>query len=323
MHKRPLPLLLLLVALVSHFGCSDGPRGDSATTDSITKNASQLMLIATTGQVHDALVNLTEGVDVKLKRFCGPGVDPHSFQASTNDVRAMEQADAIFYNGFHLEAQLHELLTNRYEAKSWAMSEAFPEQYRLDWVEDGEIDPEAPYDPHIWNHLPAWKACVEGLAEQLAELDPANAEQYRSNGVKYIAQIEATHQWAKEQLGSLPQDRRFLVSGHDAFNYFAQVYDLRTVAVLGIGNDAEADIRKMREVAETICEHKIPVIFMESITNPKVTQALQEACQSRDWDVRIADEQLYSDDLGEMPPQDTFLGAFRSNVEIITKALSP
>lgn len=303
---------LILVALCG-LSCSSNPPSNA--------NNNSLRIVATTGHISDALKRITKGTSPEIKLFCGPGVDPHSFSASTADVQAMEQADAIFYNGFHLEAQLSELLHNRYAEKSWAMAEAFPQNERLDWVEDGSIDPDAPFDPHIWNHLPAWSKCVQGLIEKMAEIDPDNAELYRSNGAEYVAEIEETHKYAEETLAKLPDDRRFLVSAHDAFGYFAKVYNLEAKAVLGVGNDPEADIQTMRELAELIVEKKAPVIFMESITNPKVTTALKEACAARDWKVEIASQPLYSDDLGENPPQNTFLGAFRSNVDVIFESL--
>ena len=96
---------------------------------------------------------------------------------------------------------------------------------------------------------------------------------------------------------------------------------MQTLAPLGVGNDAEADIQTMSNVAAEISEKKVPAIFLEAITNPKVSKALQEACKSRGWDVKIVSQQLYSDDLGEAAPQNTFLGAFRSNVEIIVENL--
>ncbi len=278
--------------------------------------------VATTGQVYDALKRISAGTDVSIKLFCGPGIDPHSFSASTKDVRAMEDAEAIFYNGFHLEAKLHALLNDRYAQKSWAMASAFPEEDRLDWQEDGKIDPEAPFDPHIWNHLPGWSKCVEALIDHLCQIDPSQADLFRANGQKYLTEIQQAHQDALAEFSKIPPENRVLVSAHDAFHYFAEVYGFQTVAVLGIGNDAEADVKTISQVATTICDRRVPVIFLETITNRKVTEALQEACQARDWAVRIADEPLYSDDLGSEPPQDTFLGAFRSNVRLIASSLS-
>ena len=284
------------------------------------QNAS-LELVATTGQINSALQRITAGTDVSIKLFCGPGVDPHSFSASTADIQAMIDADAIIYNGFHLEARLSEHLHGKFADKAWSMASVFPDEFRLDWTEDGEVDPNAPFDPHIWNHLPAWSTCVNRLSEKLCEIDPTNAATYKKNAEAYVAEIKETHEWASQQLSSLPADRRIIVSAHDAFNYFADVYEMETLAVLGIGNDSESDIKTMRTVAETICDKKVPVLFMESITNPKVTQALQEACTARDWNVEIVSQSLYSDDLGETPPNDTFLGAFKTNVEIITSSL--
>ncbi|MEL6896272.1 MAG: zinc ABC transporter substrate-binding protein [Planctomycetota bacterium] len=277
--------------------------------------------VATTGQVYDALSRISEGTDTEIKLLCGPGIDPHSYAASPGDVVAMSGADAIFYNGFHLEAKLHDSLHGEFADKSWSMASVFPEDARLDWVEDGQIDPEAPIDPHIWNHLPAWTSCVEELVEHLASIDAKNAATYRENGAKYTAEILQVHEAAIKRFEAIEKRRRVLVSAHDAFNYFAKVYGFETIAVLGVGNDTEADVRNMRDVAQTVCDKKVPVIFLETITNPKVTQALQEACAARDWSVTIADQPLYSDDLGSQPPQDTFLGAFQSNVELIATSL--
>ncbi len=279
--------------------------------------------VATTGHIADALQKISSGADVDIKLLCGPGIDPHSYSASTKDVQAIANANAVFFNGFHLEARLHDLLEHEFGDKSWSMATAFPAEARLDWVEDGEIDPAAPFDPHIWNHLPGWSQCVEGLIKKTCEVDPENAELYQKNGQAYIKEILMVHQQAADKFSFIPKEQRVLVSAHDAFNYFSNVYDFESIAVLGIGNDAEADVKTIREVSEIVCNRKVPVIFLENITNPKVTSALQEACIARNWQVKIADQPLYSDALGVEPPTNTFLGAFKTNVDLISKSLTP
>jgi manganese/zinc/iron transport system substrate-binding protein len=312
---------ILIASIIALGCCTLLGRNLLQLDDQSADRTSGLQVIATTGQINSALQHITAGTDVNVTLFCGPGVDPHSFGASTNHVAQMMGADLIIYNGFHLEAKLADHLHGSFKDKSWAMGSAFPARYRLDWVEDGKIDPDAPFDPHIWNHLPGWAECVSAMAEKLAEVDPNNADTFRKNAAQYVAEITQTHHWAAQTLSAIPRKHRYIVSAHDAFHYFAKNYDMQTMAVLGIGNDAEADIRTMREVASTICEKKIPAIFLESITNPKVTEALSEACRARGWDVKIVSQALYSDDLGEEPPVDTFLGAFKANVELMVQWL--
>lgn len=299
-------------------GCDPGKSNRAAD-----REPGQLNLVATTGQIHDALVNLTRGTDATIHLFCGPGVDPHSFSASGDDVQKMLDADLIVYNGFHLEAKLDQPLHQQFADKSWSMASAFPATNQLDWIEEGmdEPDPAAPIDPHIWNDLQGWTGCVEALAEKLGEQDPNNAEKYRQNCVGYCDNIKAVHEATQTKLATLPKANRWIVSSHDAFNYFAKQYDMQTLAVLGIGNDPEADIKTMQRVATTISEKKIPAIFMESITNSKISQALREACEAKGWQVKLIETPLYSDDLGDSAPQNTFLGAFESNVDIIYEAL--
>ncbi len=304
-------IVALLACIV---GCTNSTSNDSANAG--------ITVIATTGQIHSALQHIVEGTPTTLKLFCGPGVDPHSFSASFNDVQAMVDADLIVYNGYHLEAKLDEHLHGTFKEKSWSMASAFPTSNRLDWVEDGKTDPAAPFDPHVWNDLPGWAKSVQALTDHLVEIDGQHAALYRENSTKYIAKLKETHQWAKSKLDKIPEDRRTIISAHDAFGYFAKNYGMKTSAPLGVSNDAEADIQKIREIAQLICQEKIPAIFLETITNAQVTRSLSEACEARGWKVNIVQQPLYSDDLGESAPYNTFLGAFRSNVDVIFAALS-
>lgn len=305
-------IALSLVSVLGLAACADGGQADARSPQ----------IVATTGHVHDALEALCEGLPIELSVLCGPGVDPHSYSASTKDVVAIQDAEAVIFNGLHLEARLADLLErDNISSKAWSMGSAFPAEHRLDWIEDGAIDEEAPFDPHIWNHLPGWGESVKALSAHLGEVFPEHAETLRTNADAYVAEIMAADAWAKTALEAIPEARRYLVSGHDAFNYFARRYGMTTFSVLGVGNDPEADLATMASVADLVTEHRIPVIFIESITNPKVASALSEACGARDWTVRIADAPLYSDDLGDAAPVDSYLGAFRHNVETIVDGL--
>lgn len=279
----------------------------------------KLAMVATTGHIHDALQQITAGAEdrVSLTLIYAPGTDPHTDAPSGKDIEALEDAKAIFYNGLHLEAPLSQLLTVEYADKSFEMASAFPESTRL---ESGDEDEKKRFDPHIWNHLVGWAGCVEALAERVAELDPEEADRYRKQGKAYADELRKADAWAAEQLAAIPAERRFLVSTHDAFNYFAHPHELKTLSPLGISTDKQPSVAEMSEVVDLVIDNKVPVIFVESGTSSDVIRAIQEACSDKGWDVKVAAKELFADTLGE-PPYDTFLKAFRSNVEVISGAL--
>ena len=124
--KTILAFLLPCILLV---GCDNGSNPTTSDSDNTS-----LQIVATTGQINAALRKLTAGTNAHINLFCGPGVDPHSFSASTQDVQAMLDADLIIYNGFHLEAKLSEHLHGKFENKAWSMASTFPETARLDWA---------------------------------------------------------------------------------------------------------------------------------------------------------------------------------------------
>lgn len=291
------------------FSCTGEPSDDS-----------QLSIVATTGHIHNALAEITagaEGVELHPPIYA-PGMDPHTDAPTGKDIELLEASKAIFYNGFHLEAPLEQLLTSEYEAKSFAMSTAFPDGARL---ETGDDDERMRYDPHIWNHLKGWATCVEALAEEMAKLDPDQAELYRSQGGEYADELREADAWAADQLGQIPEESRFLVSTHDAFNYFAVPHGLETLSPLGISTDSQPSVGEMSEVVSLVCDNQVPVIFVENGTSPEVIEAIQEACEEKGWDVKVADQELFADTLGDEAPYDTFIGAFKSNVSAIRDAL--
>ena len=116
----------------------------------------------------------------------------------------------------------------------------------------------------------------------------------------------------------VPEARRYLVTSHDAYSYFARAYGFEAHSLQGISTDSKPGLRTIHESVAYIKEHDIPVIFAEtSVRNDAVVQVAREAqCE-------VFERKLYSDALG-MPGSgaESFLGMFRHNMSTIVEALS-
>src|SRR5690625_585016 len=277
-----------------------------------------LRIYATTGYLADAATNLAPKAEIVT--MVGPGGDPHTHQPSTRDIQALRSADVVLWNGLYLEAQMIDQLES-FGQKQLAVGELIPSSMLLGW---GETDPQgnALFDPHIWNSPEIWIRVVGHVADDLAEIDPTNAASYEANGQRYIAEIQQAHDEAQHLLAEIDAGDRLLITGHDAFAYLGDTYDIEVFATDYISTDAQLSPQELSGLADLIVDREVPVIFQDNQANPQAITSLQEAVAARGWRVEISDHELYADTLGAEAGVDTYLGVFLHNARAVAEALT-
>lgn len=301
-------LLAAAVAAMAVWGCGDAP---SVATDG------KPTVVATTTIVAD-LVRQIAADRAEVVSLMGPGIDPHLYKASAGDVRRMSEADAIVFNGLHLEGKMAELLdkVGARGRRTLAVASCLPED---DLITAGGFS--GIHDPHVWFDVELWSRTVPCVVELLAEIDPAGTDSYRRTGAAYAAELEALHVWVRGRVETIPADRRVLVTAHDAFGYFGRAYGLEVRGLLGVSTASEAGTGDVQELADFIAQRRIPAVFVETSVPPRYVQALREAVLARGADVTMGGS-LYSDALGDPDGNAaTFVGTVRANVRTIVAAL--
>ena len=230
----------------------------------------------------------------------------------------MGDADIVFFNGLHLEGRMGEVLEEMGSrgTPTVAIAEAIGE-------ESLQRPPEfaGAFDPHVWMDVTLWERVVGRVAESLAELDPANAEQYRTRAGAYETRLRTLDAYVRQRIERVDPARRVLVTAHDAFNYFGRAYGFEVRGLQGISTVAEAGTSDVQELARYIAERRIPAIFVETSVSPRSIEAVQAAVRARDFEVSIGGN-LYSDALGGAGTgAETYEGMIRHNVDTITGAL--
>jgi manganese/zinc/iron transport system substrate-binding protein len=272
--------------------------------------------VATTNMVAD-LVKVIGGDRVEVTPLMGAGVDPHLYKASAGDVTRLESADVIFYNGLHLEAAMADVLEKLEGRKhTVAVTDAISKDILLQPAQF-----QGNYDPHVWFDVTLWMKAAEKTRDALAEIDPGSADTYKANAEKYLTDLGELHEYVKAQAAKLPEEKRAMVTAHDAFNYFGRAYGFDVRGLQGISTVAEPSPRDVQELADFIASRKLPAIFIESSVPRRNVEALQAAVKSRGFNVEIGG-QLYSDALGNPDtPEGTYLGMVRYNIDTVVGAL--
>jgi manganese/zinc/iron transport system substrate-binding protein len=248
----------------------------------------------------------------------GPGVDPHLYTPTRNDVRELLSADLVFYHGLNLEGRMARQLAQLKESGRplAAVTETLPrDQLRSIGTGHGE------FDPHVWMSVPLWTACADHVAQVLKERFPEQAEEIASRGAALTAEFSRCDQEIREQLERIPEVRRVLVTAHDAFEYFGHDYGLQVRSVQGVSTESEAGVKDISDLVTFLVEQKVPAVFVESSVNRRYIEAVQSGVAARGGSVQIGDE-LYSDSLGPLDgPAGTYESMMRSNLKAIVRAL--
>lgn len=306
-----LPLLAAMVGCGA-IGQSGVPAADDAT--SANSAGQPLNVVATTAMVAD-LAEHVGGRHVAVTALMGEGVDPHLYKATSGDVARLNRADLILYSGLHLEGKMGEVFSRLARKKPVVAVTDELDRTRLLRL-GGEQ-----YDPHVWFDVALWSDTLPTVAQALAELDPEHADNYRSNAGRYRAELQLLDRECREQIASIPEARRVLVTAHDAFHYFGRAYGIEVQAIQGVSTQSEAAISKINDLVELLSDRGIKAVFVETSVSERNIRALVEGCAARGHRVEIGG-QLYSDAMGSADTaQGTYTGMVRHNVETITRAL--
>ena len=171
-------------------------------------------------------------------------------------------------------------------------------------------------DPHFWFDPLRVKLAVNEIVARLSVLDPDGADGYVANASEYNVQLDELDAWTQVQVASVPDVRRFLVTSHDSFGYFADRYGFEVVGViLSTTTEAEPSAEHLTELVEVVEKYNVPAVFGEATVSERLATSIAE--ESRAELVR-----LYSGSLGiDGSGAETYLDMVRTNVERIVEAL--
>jgi len=274
-------------------------------------------VVTTVGMITD-VVRHVAGEKAQVAGLIGEGIDPHLYKPTRKDVVAMSQADLIFYNGLMLEGKMADVLIRmaRKGKPVYAVTEEILN--RGDYV---ITDASEHFDPHVWMDVQGWILATGVIAEALGEFDPQNADYYDKNAQDYIARLEALDAYAREVIGSIPEDQRYLVTAHDAFSYLGRAYGIEVMGIQGISTESEAGLRDIEELIDFLVENRIPAVFVETSVSDKNVRALVEGARARGHDLQIGGT-LYSDAMGPTGSYEgTYIGMIDHNATYISRAL--
>ncbi|MEA5534828.1 metal ABC transporter solute-binding protein, Zn/Mn family [Crocosphaera sp. XPORK-15E] len=268
--------------------------------------------VVSTSTIIADLVEQIAKKEVDHQGILKPGADPHVYEPVPSDSVAFEEADVIFYNGYNLEPGLIKLMNAAgIKAKKIAVGEAVKP---LDFNYKGQKAP----DPHVWGDAKNGIIMVNQIRDELIKISPEDESTFKQNAAILNANLQRLDSWIKQEITTIPDNKRNLVTTHDAFQYYTKAYGLTmTGTLIGISTEEQPSAQTVKNLAEVIKKTKVPAIFAETTINPTLIKTVAEEAG-----VKLAPKPLYSDSIGAPGTEgDSYIKMLVANTNSIVEAL--
>ncbi len=278
---------------------------------SLSLSAAEKLQVITSFSILADITQQIGGDYIELRNLVGADADAHVYAPSTEDAKAVLDADLIIANGLGFEPWLDRLIASSDAAGTRIDASAGVLPLMLD--EDGEKVP----DPHAWQNLANAEIYVRNITKALSQIDPTNAALYAYRSEAYISQIRALLSEARAGLGQLPQAQRTIITSHDAFGYLGQAYGLKFIAPQGLSTEDEPSAAEVAALIRQIRADGVRAVFVENIRDPRLIQQI-----AAEGGAKVGGT-LYSDALASEGPASSYLGMFEHNLATLLAALKP
>jgi manganese/zinc/iron transport system substrate-binding protein len=311
--------LPFLVGCNGNSGTNAPTNPSSATSDSAGNSESTrpLRVVVTIAMIGD-LVRQLGGEQVQVETLMGEGIDPHLYKPTRGDVRAIVQSDIVFYCGLMLEGKMAETLSVVGRDKPViAVGDQLPSDL---WIGGGGAE-SAHHDPHVWMDVSLWQQTIDTLQQGLEKFPRIDKRRLQERADQLRSKLQQMHEYGKQVLGTIPAERRVLVTSHDAFSYFGRAYGLEVAGVQGISTESEAGLQRINQLVDLLVDRQIPAVFVESSVPQKSLESIVKGARARGWNVTLGGP-LFSDAMGPANSETgTYLGMMQYNFETIATGL--
>jgi len=276
--------------------------------------ADRITVVATFSVIADMLANVG-GDRIDIRTIVGAGGDCELYQPTPADVATIASARAVFINNLNEEFEpwLEPLLK---QARFKGTKVVVSRNVRTLTAEEehpvsGRLLPTA-IDQHAWLDPRNGVVYVHNIAAALERLDPADAAEYRARAATYTKQIQVVDNWAREEIASVPAEKRRALASHDSLQYIANAYGITLLAVNGWTNKTEPSAAELAKLAQQIRATRVKALFLDSITDPRAMQRIAGETGA------VIGGTLYGDALSAAPGEaDSYIEMLRHDVSTL------
>lgn len=246
--------------------------GDTTEEDEGGTNEEKKLIYTSFFPVYD-LTKRIAGDKMEIRTIIKGTQEPHDFEMESREMIGILQADLIIYNGAGMEGFIPDLMEMTDDKDKFL---DLSQGLTLLEHKDSEEGDHSRINPHTWLSIKNAEIELDTIYRKISSIDPENEPFYKENLKASLKEFEELDKIFSETLSKVPEEKRYFVVSHAAFNYLAEDYGLKQVAITGISPEDEPSASQLKTIADFVKRHGISTIFFEGKATPKVANTLAE-----------------------------------------------
>jgi zinc/manganese transport system substrate-binding protein len=282
-----------------------------------TSAQDKVRVLATFSILGDFVKNVG-GDRVEVATLVGPNSDAHVYSPAPADAKKIVAAKVVITNGLGFEGWMGRLVkaSGTKAAPVVATKGIKARQQAAQGHGHSHGHSHGTIDAHAWQSIANAKIYVANIRAALIAADPAGKAAYEANAAAYLEKLDVLDKEVREAVAAIPKDRRRIITSHDAFGYFQDAYGIAFIAPQGVSTESEASARDVARIISQIKKQKIPAVFLENVTDPRLVQRIAAESGAKIGGKLYSD--ALTDEKGDAP---TYIDMMRFNLKQLVPAL--
>ncbi|GCD08750.1 metal ABC transporter substrate-binding protein [Clostridium tagluense] len=294
---------LMIVSVILFSGCTT-QKNNEVSAGAGANNKKTLTVATSFYPMYIFSLNVAKDIpNVKVINMTKPTTGClHDYSITTDDMKTLDDSQVFVTNGADMESFMDKVTKQMPKLKVIDSSKGIK-------LIKGEGD--EGYNPHLWVSISNGITQVKNIGQQLATIDPTNAQKYKENTDAYVVKLEAQRDKMHKSLDNIKN--RDIVTFHEAFPYFAKEFNLNIVGVIEREPGSAPSAKELQETVEQVKKLKVKALFAEPQYPLKAVETIAKESGSK----------VYTLDPGVTGPMDAdaYINIMNSNLKILEEAL--
>lgn len=308
--KKLLTITMILLLFLS--ACSKG------NNDSNSQSHEKIKVVTTNSILYDMVKNVG-GDNVDIHSIVPIGQDPHEYEVKPKDIKALTDADVVFYNGLNLETgngwfkNALSQANKSYEDGSVVKVSKNVKPLYLNGAKEGD---ESKQDPHAWLSLDNGIKYVEEISKSLIKNNDKYKDDIQSNTKDYIAKLEDLKKESHDKFNDIPKEQRAMITSEGAFKYFSKQFDIKPGYIWEINTEKQGTPEQMKQAVKFVQDNNLKHLLVETSVDKKSMQSLSE-----ETNLDIYGE-VYTDSIGKKGTKgDSYFNMMQENINTVHSSM--